>query len=111
MLRAIIFDMDGVICDSEPLHMQAFQKVLEEEGIMLTDNEYYEEYLAFDDRGCFTKIFEAKRKPLDPEKLKKLVARKGHYFDERMKDGLVIYPGAENFVKKAGDRYPVALAS
>jgi beta-phosphoglucomutase len=111
MLRAIIFDMDGVICDSEPLHKKAFQRVLEEEGIILTDNEYYDEYLAFDDRGCFTKIFEVKQKSLDTDKLKKLLARKARYFDELMTDGLVIYPGAEAFVRKAAAKVPIALAS
>ena len=37
MLRAIIFDMDGVLCDSEPLHMKAFQSVLKELGIASVD--------------------------------------------------------------------------
>jgi beta-phosphoglucomutase-like phosphatase (HAD superfamily) len=57
MLRAIIFDMDGVICDSEPSHMRAFQKVLEDEGIVLLDQDYYDNYLAYDDRGCFREVF------------------------------------------------------
>jgi len=111
MLRAMIFDMDGVICDSEPLHMRAFQKVLQEEGIALTDNDYYDQYLAFDDRGCFEAVFKLHRKALDSELMKKLLARKARYFDEDMKNHLVIYPGAEAFVRKAGEKYALALAS
>ncbi len=111
MLRAIIFDMDGVLCDSEHLHMKAFQQVLQEEGIMLTDNEYYDKYLAFDDRGCFTGIFGLHKKAIDDEKLRKLLARKARFFDELMRDGLVIFPGAESFVKKSAERFPIALAS
>ena len=57
MLRAIIFDMDGVICDSEPLHMQAFQDVLKTQSISVTDQEYYDKYLAHDDRGSFESAF------------------------------------------------------
>src|SRR3954467_1723571 len=110
-LRAIIFDMDGVICDSEPLHLQAFQKVLGEEGIVLTDNEYYDKYLAYDDRGCFEMAFRAHSRSVDAEALKSLLARKARYFDEQMKEHLVIYPGADNLVKKASDKYPIALAS
>jgi beta-phosphoglucomutase len=110
-LKAIIFDMDGVICDSEHLHMKAFQEVLQIEGLSLTDNDYYAEYLAFDDRGCFQKIFSKQGRPLDDEKLKGLVQRKRRIFDEQMKDHLVIYPGIEPFVKKASDRYPIGLAS
>ncbi|OGR89552.1 MAG: hypothetical protein A2992_03895 [Elusimicrobia bacterium RIFCSPLOWO2_01_FULL_59_12] len=111
MLRAIIFDMDGVICDSEPLHMQAFQKVLQEENIVLTDNEYYDRYLAYDDRNCFTMVFKEHQRAVDAELMKKLLARKARYFDEQMKGRIMIYPGAEPFVKKAADKYPIALAS
>jgi len=35
-LQAIVFDFDGVIANSEPLHLQAFQQTLSEEGIALT---------------------------------------------------------------------------
>ncbi len=111
MLRAVIFDMDGVICDSEPLHMRAFQKVLSEEGISLLDQDYYDKYLAFDDRGCFQAAFKEKGRTMEPEKLSKLLERKARYFDQEMKEHVVIYPGVDAFVKKVSDRYPVALAS
>jgi beta-phosphoglucomutase-like phosphatase (HAD superfamily) len=32
IVQAIIFDFDGVIANSEPLHMRAFQHALDEEG-------------------------------------------------------------------------------
>jgi beta-phosphoglucomutase len=111
MLKAIIFDMDGVICDSEPLHMHAFQHVLEEEGIALTDQDYYDRYLAFDDRGCFETIFKANHRSLDPQQLKNLLARKARYFDVAMKERLMIFPGADSFVKKAAKKHRLALAS
>src|ERR1700687_4354882 len=77
MLRAVIFDMDGVICDSEPLHMKAFQHVLSDLGIALTDQEYYDRYLAFDDRGCFQGVFKANGRPApDGKALQDLVDRK-----------------------------------
>lgn len=111
MLRAIIFDMDGVICDSEPLHMRAFQDVLRELGITLTDQEYYDDYLAFDDRGCFKAVLEKNGRPADPSTIKDLVDRKARYFDDFMKTKLTIYPGAESFVRKSAEKYMIALAS
>lgn len=112
MLRAIIFDMDGVICDSEPLHMQAFQAILKSEGIMITDQEYYDKYLAHDDRGSFEAALEAHQKPApDVKRLNGLLSAKARAFDDLMKDRMVIYPGVESFVRKAGQRYSLALAS
>ncbi len=111
-LRAIIFDMDGVICDSEPLHMQAFQRVLTEESIHISDQEYYDRYLAHDDRGSFTAAFRDNGRPgPDTDKMKNLLIRKGRYFDEFMKNGLVIYPGSEAFARKVSHYYPLALAT
>ena len=56
MLRAIVFDFDGVIANSEPLHFRAFRDVLAEEGITLTEGDYYARYLGYDDVGVFEAI-------------------------------------------------------
>jgi len=112
MLRAIIFDMDGVICDSEPLHMQAFQEILKGDGVMITDQEYYDKYLAHDDRGSFESALQAHNRPLpDLKAMNALLSAKARAFDELMKERMVIYPGAESFVKKAAIKFSVALAS
>lgn len=111
MLRAIIFDMDGVICNSEPLHLRAFQAALQGVGIAMTDQEYYDHYLACDDRGCFRAIYAANGRAMDAQTLSGLLAQKAKYFGEAMKDGIMIFPGAEAFVKKTAEKYPVALAS
>ena len=44
-LRAIVFDFDGVIANSEPLHFRAFRDVLAEQGVDLTERAYYDRYL------------------------------------------------------------------
>ena len=53
MLRAVIFDFDGVITDSEILHFRAFNAVLAQYGFQLTKPEYYKEYLGMSDADCF----------------------------------------------------------
>jgi HAD superfamily hydrolase (TIGR01509 family) len=112
MLRAIIFDMDGVICDSEPLHMQAFQEILKSEGIMITDQEYYDQYLAHDDRGSFDAALAAHhRTPPDLKRMNALLTGKARVFDELMKERMIIYPGADAFLRKAAKKYALALAS
>ena len=55
-LQAIVFDFDGVIADSEPLHLKAFQQALAEQGIVLERDEYFDRYLGYDDVGTFAAL-------------------------------------------------------
>src|SRR5690349_7598016 len=55
-LRAVVFDFDGVIADSEPLHFEGFRRVLARQGVALSKSEYYEKYLGFDDAGAFRAV-------------------------------------------------------
>ena len=48
MIRAVIFDFDGVIANSEPLHFAAFRDVLLQQGVILSEQDYYGRYLGFD---------------------------------------------------------------
>jgi len=107
MLRAIIFDCDGVIADTEPLHFAALQRVLAEEGFTLTEEDYYRRYLAFDDRGCFQKAFSN----LTTERLTELIDRKASYIEPAMRTHLRIFPGVADFIRRAADKYPLAVAS
>lgn len=111
MLRAIIFDCDGVIADTEPLHLAAFQRVLEEEGITLSKDEYVERFLALDDRGCFTKVYEENKRELSPARLAELIARKAGYIEPVMEERLRFFPGSAEFIREASLIYPVAIAS
>jgi len=110
-MRAIIFDCDGVIADTEPLHFAAFQRVLEEEGIQLTREQYYRDYLALDDRNCYTQVHGDRRIAMTPEKLSVLIARKASYIEPMMRSHLQIFPGVVEFMRQAADRYPMAVAS
>jgi len=107
MLRAIIFDCDGVIADTEPLHFAALQRVLAEEGFTLTEEAYYSRYLAFDDRGCFQKALSN----LTPEKLAELIDRKASYIEPAMRTHLRLFPGVADFIRRAAGKYPLAVAS
>ena len=49
MIRAVVFDFDGVIANTEPLHFQALRDVLAQQAVALTEAEYYDRYLGYDD--------------------------------------------------------------
>jgi HAD superfamily hydrolase (TIGR01509 family) len=110
-LRALIFDFDGVIADTEPLHFSGLQKTLREIGIDLTESDYFANYLGYDDRGCFLAALAAHGRPIDPATLKQLMERKADAYLESVKDHAVVFPGVADLVREAAARYPLAIAS
>jgi HAD superfamily hydrolase (TIGR01509 family) len=101
VLRAVLFDFNGVLVDDEPIHFEAFQRVLGEEGIELTAEEYYSRYLGFDDRGCFAAVLAAAGEPATVPGLMRLITRKSTYYQERIRErGYPLFPGAEELVRE-----------
>jgi beta-phosphoglucomutase len=111
MLRAIIFDCDGVIVDSEPHHFKAFYQILREEGIPFTKEEYFQKYLALDDKTCFETALAAHGRTYDNRILKDLIIRKMAVYRELSQQELFLYPGVVEFIKKAQGSYRLAIAS
>ncbi len=111
MTRAIVFDFDGVLADSEPLHLMAYQQVLSAHGVTLTREEYYDRYLGYDDVGVFTKLGEANGWGLDERQLDALIAAKGRVFDETIASTDVLFPGAAACVERMSAAFPLGIAS
>jgi HAD superfamily hydrolase (TIGR01509 family) len=109
--RAVIFDFDGVIADSEPLHLAAFQHVLASEGIRLTTEEYYARYLGFDDHDAVVEALGSAGLPAPPERVRALMSAKAEHFLERLRAGAALLPGVVDFVRGAAARVPLAIAS
>ena len=111
MLRAIIFDFDGVIADTEPLHFRAFQQVLEGIGLSLSETDYYADYLGFDDRGCFITALAANGRPTPAETIRSLMEQKAVAYLDAVRRHLIVLPGVPAFVRQASLQYPLAIAS
>lgn len=111
MLKAIIFDCDGVIADTEPLHFATFHKILADEGILVTEQDYFDRYLALDDRGCFTQAHTDHARELSPNKLSELIRRKAVEVEIVMRERLELFPGVALFIREAARKYPLAIAS
>jgi beta-phosphoglucomutase len=110
-LQAIIFDFDGVIADSEPLHLKAFQRALAEEGLALDEAEYFNRYLGYDDVGVFEAIARDRALAWTAGRVTELVARKGMKLQALISGGEVLFPGAPAFIRAAAAAVPVAIAS
>ena len=111
MLRAIVFDFDGVVANSEPLHFRAYRDVLVEEGVTLTEADYYARYLGFDDVGAFDAIGATQGPGWTSAQIAGLVARKAMRLEELERDVSVLFPGAADAIRRAAAAMPIAIAS
>jgi beta-phosphoglucomutase len=111
VLQAIVFDFDGVIADSEPLHLKAFQQMLREAGMDLTAADYYARYLGYDDVGLLQALARDRAIPISDGQVASLVARKGAILEGMLYEGHVLFPGAAEFIESAASQVPIAIAS
>ena len=110
-LQAIVFDFDGVIADSEPLHLRAFQQTLATHGVTLTPEDYYGKYLGYDDVGVFAQVARDNGVQLTTDQIAALVADKGEHIQQMLHGGEVLFPGAGEFIRQAAAAVPIAIAS
>ena len=110
-LRAIVFDFDGVIANSEPLHFRGYRDVLAEEGVTLTEPDYYARYLGFDDVGAFQAIGAEQGASWTRARVDDLVARKAVRLELLERDGSILFPGAAAAIRRAAAAMPIAIAS
>ena len=109
---AILFDFDGVIVNSEPLHYQAFYRVLRDERIDLSETEYWNEMIGFDDRGAFQYIFRKRGCPADPRTMLRVMTAKSRaMMDLIHRRRYAALPGVEELVRGVWRHYPLAICS
>jgi beta-phosphoglucomutase len=111
MLRAIVFDFDGVIANSEPLHFLGYRDVLAAEGVALTEAQYYSQYLGYDDVGAFDRIGQDQGIEWTRKRIDELVARKAIRLEELEREVSVLFPGAADAIQRAAAAMPIAIAS
>lgn len=110
-LQAIVFDFDGVIANSEPLHLKAFQQALAAEGVELSPSDYFARYLGYDDVGLFEALARDRGIAMSSDEVRALVVRKGERMQDLLRSGSVLFPGATEFIREAAAAVPIAIAS
>ena len=109
---AVIFDFDGVLVNSEPLHFQAFREVLAEEHLELSEDEYYNELIGFDDKGAFRHFYKKRDLALAPRTFLSLMARKSRVMMELIhRRQFSALPGVEQFVRGLWRKRGLAICS
>lgn len=108
MLEAVLFDLDGVLVDSEQISSQASEKVLGDVGIVLSDEE---KKRVFGRRTIdnYSEHIKSRGLDIDPHVL---IDRKNRLFKKLIKGVLVPLPGVVELILGLKDaRIPIALVS
>ena len=111
MIRAVIFDFNGVLVNDERVHFDLFQEVLGEEGVHITSQMYHDQYLGYDDRGCFEHALADAGQAADPARLDELIARKAARYFRAAEVGLTYYDGVPELIVRLAERYPLGIYS
>jgi len=103
MFKAVIFDFDGVITDSEVLHLRAFNKVLGQFAVELTMQEYYKTFLCFSDVDCYKMLIKQGRLKVNEEQIPTLVQQKMVVFEDLVKNEGKLIPSVRDFLSMLAD--------
>jgi HAD superfamily hydrolase (TIGR01509 family) len=109
-MRAVVFDFDGVLVNSEPLHFRALRDALLPEGITIDEEEYLRLYLAYDDREAIRVGLERHGIGYDPDRIDVVARRKASIFDALTAE-VPFFPGARELVRALSREVPLAIAS
>ena len=110
-IGAVIFDFNGVLVDDEAIHFALFREVLAQEGVVITERDYHERYLGYDDRGCFQAALVDAGQSADRTRLDQLIAQKARRYVEVAGQGLRFFPEAAETLGAVAARWPVAICS
>jgi beta-phosphoglucomutase family hydrolase len=112
MLKAVIFDFDGVITDSEVLHLRAFNRSLTRYGIELTTKDYYQNYLGFSDFDCYKMLISQGLLKIDEQQIGDIIKEKSQIFEELTKTEGRTIEGVHEFLKMLEqNNIPMAICS
>ncbi len=105
---AVIFDMDGVIVDSEPLHQRAFEALFEELGKKHDHGIVFSDYYGRSDKALLRDFIERHK---IPHELEALTERKLKYFLAYLRDHRPVFKELHQFVPDLKRRYQLGVAS
>ncbi|MDB6053576.1 MAG: yqaB [Verrucomicrobiales bacterium] len=107
-IKAIIFDLDGVIVDSEPRHQRAFTEIFSEMGYAENHGIHFHKYIGTSDKSVWVD-FIARHQPKFT--LDYLMDWKQKKYLEILHLDRPIYPEIPLLLEKLHARYPLAVAS
>jgi beta-phosphoglucomutase len=108
--QAVLFDFDGVLVDSEPIHYECWREVLLPLGINLDWAHYHSHFIGISDRKMAAELATMAVPPISADVIYAQYPRKTALFRERMNDRLPIAPGVVDLLRSL-DGYRVGVVS
>jgi beta-phosphoglucomutase len=102
MLKAVLFDFNGVIINDEPLHEKLLEQILIEENLRPKVGEFRELCLGRSDRACLFDLLTNRGRTVTDRYLDELVNRKAKAYGQQLSvlEKLPIYPGLDDLIFK-----------
>jgi HAD superfamily hydrolase (TIGR01509 family) len=111
MILAIVFDFDGVIADTERLHLTSMQQALASMGWSMSAGEYYDTYLGYTDRDLLLQFAGRNGRALGADELDLLLAAKAAAYDAAMTAADVLFDEAEATIRALAGAFRHGIAS
>ncbi len=105
MLDCVIFDLDGLLVDSEPLQFRSYQKAFAQNGHQITKNDWQRWLEVSVAVPAWIQLDDLR---LDPEKIR---ADKKVIYDKMIQQELAIKPGADKLIKELSNHTRLCVAS
>ena len=110
MNKGILFDFNGVIIDDEPIQMRAYQEILEKEGVVFTEEDYYS-CLGMDDKTFVAEAYRRAEKEPETNKVLEITLAKTAKWRELISDELPLFDGVADFIKKMANDFELGIVS
>jgi HAD superfamily hydrolase (TIGR01509 family) len=108
---ATYFDFNGVLVNDELVHFETFRQVLAELGVDLSEKDYLERYLGFDDAGAFGAVLRDAGRAPSAEQISELIEAKRPLYMARARAALPTFEGAAELVRRRAADGPALVVS
>lgn len=110
MIKALLFDFNGVIIDDEHLQMEAYRDVLKDEGIELTEEKYLG-CLGMNDEVFLKTIYKGEDTKIETARIPELVEAKTSKWREKVDTQIPLFVGMDEFIRRMANDFTLGLVS
>jgi beta-phosphoglucomutase len=107
-IRAICFDFDGVLVDSEPIHWETWSEALKPDGITINYEDYCRRFIGVSNRDMIRRLCEEARIPFDHDRYESWYRQKRRLYRRRR---LQVPLELVSYIKTGLDAYRLAVVS